>query len=393
MQTTRVYSQLVTAFNTGVRRIVNKGGTWSGKTIAHLQLLYIIAKDRAKEGVNITIVSESMPHLKQGAIKDFEAILKKENDYDDLFINHTDKIYSFGKSEIQFTPADITRATGPRRDIVYFNECNNIPYSIVSEYEQRTKESIFYDFNPVRMFWMEDKVISLPSEEYTLIISNYLDNQFCPSAIKREIERKAAKDPNFKRIHVDVEYGSYEGLIFPTFTLVDTMPETHQQRWGMDFGYSNDPTTLIDLRKQGGELWIDQLIYQTGMVNAEIIQRLKQLGCNSKIIADSAEPKSIEEIRRAGFNIHASVKGADSIRRGIDLLKSYPINITKRSVDLIREFRNYSWDTNRGGELTSKPNDSYNHCIDATRYAGGDLLSNTSVFAPALRSRTEIRRG
>lgn len=334
-------------------------------------LLYIAMK-RGGSGVAISVVSETLPHLRLGAMRDFEKILKGEGLYDESRINRADHLYRFGKSYIEFFSADSGKATGPRRNILYLNECNNIPYTTVEELEQRTDELLFYDFNPTADFWITSKVFTMPANEVTIIKSNYLDNQFLSPAIVREIQYKASVNENYKRIHVDVEFGVSEGLIFTNWRLCDRMPETDKRSMGADFGFTNDPTTLIDIRVQGGELWLNECLYRTGMTNPEIANFIKEeelLG--RSIIGDSSEPKSIEELSRMGIKIRGANKGPDSVRKGIDWMKSFThINITKRSVNLIKEFRNYKWKADRNGALLNEPIDIFNHGIDAVRYGG-----------------------
>lgn len=381
MKTTTSFSKLLKAFNTGTRRIVSMGGTSSGKTYAHLQLLLLIALKRKKQGVSISIVSETLPHLRLGAMRDFENILKLNNLYDKDYINKSEHTYYFGKSYIEFFSADSGKATGPRRNILYLNECNNIGYDIVSELEQRTDEIIFYDFNPTSDFWISEKVFTLTDSEYILIKSNYKDNEQLSDAIKREIELKASRSENYKRIHIDVEFGVSEGLIFKTFGLADAMPEASKRIYGMDFGFTNDPTTLIDIRLNDGKLWVDELLYRTGMTNPEISGFVKTLSIGQKEIrADSSEPKSIEEIYRAGVNIKPAVKGPDSVRHGIELMKQQPIMVTKRSLNYIKELRNYKYKQDKNGVWLNEPIDLYNHCIDPTRYGLESLV--TEVKAP-----------
>lgn len=383
----RVFELNHEAYNRGVRRIVNKGGTSSSKTYSVLQLLLFIARQRSHDGVHISVVSETLPHLKLGAIRDWNAILKSIGYREGWEYTQANYSYKIGKSVVEFFSADIEKATGPRRDILFLNECNNITYNIVSELEQRTKETIFYDFNPVEQFWIEDKVLSLPDSEYTLIKSNYLDNDHLSQAIRHEIELKASRDPNFKRIHIDVEYGVYEGLIFPNWTVVDEMPATDRQRYAMDFGFTNDPTTLIDVRLQDGQWWADELLYRTDMTNQDIIRELKSLQIGNKpVIADSSEPKSIYEIRLGGFAIRPAVKGPDSIRNGIDKIKSLPMNVTKRSLNLIKELRNYRYKQDKSGTTLNEPVDNFNHLIDPWRYAASDLQADLPIGGYRVRN-------
>jgi phage terminase large subunit len=387
MITTGVFAKNIRAFNAGYRRIGNKGGTNSTKTYSILQLLLLIAEKRKENGVLISVMSETLPHLKLGAIRDFNKILKEEGMYDEKNINQTDKVYHFGNSIIEFFSADLAKATGPKRDILFVNECNNIPYSIVGEAEQRTNETIFYDFNPTSQFWFEDKVLCFPEKEVTLIKSNYLDGiNVIPASIAREIQLRAERDPNYKRIHVDVEYGVYEGLIFPDFNLVDEMPEA-KSAYGMDFGFTNDPSTLIDVRLHNGELWADEKLYRTAMTNGDIINFLKDEAIGrGLIIADNAEPKSIHEIKLAGFNIEACDKGKDSVIHGIDKIKSYKLNVTKRSVNLIKELRNYRWKIDKSGISLNVPIDFFNHLIDPLRYVVIKVTTPPSK-APRVLSR------
>lgn len=354
------------------------GGTSSSKTFSELQLLQIIAEKRQKRPVSISVVSESIPHLKLGAIRDFEKILKARNLYDERNINFTDRIYTFGNSFIEFFAADEGKATGPRRDILLLNEVNNIPLNVVKELSRRTNETIFYDFNPTSEFWITDEVLNLPENEVKLIKSNYLDNCFLPDSIKRDIELEASRNPNFKRVHVDVEWGTTDGLIFEHFTLVDSMPDTDKRRIGVDFGFSNDPTAIVDLRQSDGKWWIDEICYRKGMHNSDISAVLQSLNLPSgvKTIADSAEPKSVSELSLMGNKVEGAVKGADSIRSGIATLQSMPIMVTKRSVNLIKELRGYQWDKERDGTTSNAPAKSADHAIDAARYAASDLTLN-----------------
>lgn len=382
MITTNVFSKNLAAYNRGIRRIINHGGQGSSKNYSILQLLLVIAQ---KKKILATVMSETLPHLKKGAILDFNNILKGEKMYDENNINKTDYQYFFGESVIEFISADTPgKVTGPRRDILYANECINMPFNIVDEAARRTADTIFYDYNPNHPFWIQDKVFTLPDSERIIIKSNHLDNDLLPEGERRDIISRAAMDSNFRRVHIDLEFGVSEGLIFPDINLVDNMPMSNRQSFGIDFGYSVDPTTLMQVKIQDGQLWINELLYQNGMTNPEIAQFVKdEMLQREEIIADSSEPKSIEELRRMGLNIKPAAKGADSIRQGIDFIKRYPINITKRSVNTIKEFRNYKWKTDINSDLQNVPVDLYNHCIDGIRYACESLNKKklTSKFA------------
>lgn len=380
MKTTTVFKKTITAFNTGVRRIVNMGGTSSSKSFSGLQLLLLIAQKR--DNASISVVSETLPHLKLGVIRDFENILKADGLYNEENINRTDHTYHFGTSYIEFFAADQGKATGPRRNILYLNECNNISYTIVSELEQRTDQVIFYDFNPTAEFWIIDKVFALPANEYSLIKSNYRDNEYLAESIRKEIELKASISENFKRIHIDVEFGNYEGIIYSDWKMCDEMPSSNKRAYGMDFGFTNDPTVLVDVRYQDGQLWADLLLHKKGLTPEALNSEFKTIGIDGKveIIADNNEPRMIDYLFRKGYNIKPTIKGGDSVHMGIELVKQVPINITKRSVEMIREIRGYKFKQDKNGQFLNEPaSGQSDHALDALRYAAQLLLSHNKI--------------
>lgn len=355
--------------NEGIRYVVNQGGTSSSKSISILQLLYFIARNH--KNLVISVVSETVPHLRKGVMRDFEKMLKQCGAYTDLNHHKTDNIFKFPSGSIIefFSADDYGKVHGPRRDILYINECNNIKWDIYDQLEIRTRLKVFLDFNPVREFWVHEEVTKL--DDAFFIKSTYKDNPYLPDQIKKSIESKQHK-ANWWRVYGLGEVGFIEGLVFPDINLVDEMPEQWKKRgYGLDFGFTNDPTCMTDNALSSGELWIDQLIYETGLTNPDIAEKMNILKVSTtrEIIADSAEPKSIAEIRTHGnWKILGAVKGPDSVKFGLDLMSSYPINITKRSVETITEYRNYTWDTDKDGKLINQPIDDFNHSIDSSRY-------------------------
>ena len=387
MKFTKVYYK--TKEGASQKRItVNQGGTSSSKTWSILQLLYILA-DKSKKGVLISIVSESMPHLKRGCMRDFFTMLKELGLYIRDNHNKTDHSYQIGNSTIEFFSSDNeAKLRGARRDILYINECNNVSYEAYNQLEVRTKKKVFLDFNPVSEFWVHDKV--LPHDDSYFIKSTYLDNDQLDEQIIKSIEKRKYTDPMWWNVYGLGNVGTLEGVIFPAFEVVDSMPE--DVKWtvcGLDFGYSNDPTAFIEVAFKEDQLYFNQVLFETGLTNDDIVAKLQNLGIKrmSEIYADSAEPKSIEEIRRKGYKlIKPTVKGKDSIMNGITLLKQYKLNITKSSVDLIKEFRNYQWFKDKDGKHHNKPVDSWNHGIDAVRYAASMKLTKpTSTWASRMR--------
>jgi len=355
------------AFNEGNRYIVNEGGTRSGKTFATLMLLYNIAASRK---CLISVVSETFPHLRKGAIRDFQEILEKANVWNQDNWHKTESTYSIpGKGAIEFFSVDTPgKVHGPARDHLFINEAQNISYDIARHLFVRTTGNIFIDFNPTHEFWAHTEIKNDSDAKW--FHSTYLDNGFLTAAQIKEIEKNKKNDA-WWRVYGLGLIGQLEGLVFPEIQLVDSMPNV-ERRLGLDFGYTNDPTTLIDVRIHGEGIYLDELIYRTGLTNPEIVGLMKTHGIKpqyDEIIADSAEPKSITEIYQSGFNVKSAAKGADSIRNGIDNIKKYNIFVTKRSVNLIKEFRNYVWVTDKDGKATNKPIDAFNHGIDAVRYS------------------------
>ena len=381
------------------RIIVSQGGTSSGKTWGILLILLIILQKRQYKGVLISVVAETLPHLKKGAMRDFFKILDEEDIYDHSCHNKSDHTYTVGKSVIEFFSADQPhKVRGPRRDILFINECNNLPYETFEQLEIRTTEQVWLDFNPTQSFWVHEEVI--PFMDHTFVKTTYLDNECLHPEIVKSIEKRRGRDANWWRIYGEGELGMIEGLVFPVFHQVQSFPETLDHWYGQDFGYTADPSTLIRIaiEKTSGDdpdkLFWDERFYQHGMTNKDITRRYDALGLqkySSEIFADSAEPKSIDEIHSYGWNIKPVRKGPDSVINGIDVIKRYDLYVTKRSVNMIKELRNYMWIVDKNGQITNKPHDSYNHCIDAGRY-GTTMKVQSPVLTPARFSVPRVGR-
>lgn len=367
MNTTSVFAKNIEAYNNDKRIIVNKGSTRSSKTWSLLQLLYLIAY-KSETPRLISIVSESMPHLKRGCIRDFQNMLTKDRLWDIKDWNATDKIYKIGKSKIEFFSADDPgKVHGPARDILFINECNNIGYETYRQLAIRTTETIFLDYNPVEDFWVDEKVLIRP--ESVLIHSTYLDNEFLTKVQIEEIESNK-HDTNWWNIYGLGITGSREGYCIKNWRQVDEMPSDYKYRWvGLDFGFTNDPTAIVDVRLSEGQLWVDEICYKSGMTNPMIADELRINNLlDLQVTADSAEPKSIAELRALRCKVDPAEKGADSVISGIDILNRYTVNVTKRSLNLIKEYRNYKYKQDKDGNYLNTPIDKHNHGVDATRY-------------------------
>jgi phage terminase large subunit len=359
-----------------------QGGTSAGKTFGILPILI----DRAikQPNVEISVVAESIPHLRRGALKDFLKIMRWTNRYVDTQFNKSLLTYTFKNgSYIEFFSADdSSKLRGARRDVLYINECNNITFESYNELSIRTKREIYLDFNPANEFWVHKELKDEPDTDF--IILTYKDNEALDESIVTQIEKnrdKAATSSywaNWWRVYGLGEVGSLEGVVFNNWKEIDTIPkEAKLIGIGLDFGYTNDPTAAIEIYNYNGTRIINELVYRTGMVNSDIA---KILPSGVIIYADSSEPKSIEEIRRQGKTIKGVTKGADSINYGIDVMQRQDYLVTKQSTNLIKELRSYCWDVDKQGQRMRKPIDHYNHAIDALRYHEMEALGLKSNY-------------
>lgn len=365
--------QKILKLNRFVRGI--QGGTSAGKTYGILPI--IIDKCIKIPRLDCSVVSESIPHLKRGAIKDFKNIMYDTGRWVDSNWNATDFKYTFSNNATMdfFSAADHSKLRGGRRDWAYINEANNISFQAYTEIASRTKEGIFLDWNPTAPFWFHEELLGGPRVDFLTI--NYTDNESCPAAAKSfilEAKEKAETSAfwrNWYNVYGLGQIGTLQGAIFENWAICKEVPaDAELIAYGLDFGFTNDPTALIAVYRYDGELYVDQLIYETRLTNSDIITRLQRMGLarHDVIIADSAEPKSIEDLTRAGYSVEAAQKGGDSIINSIDTLQQFKINVTERSVDVIKELRHYKWLSDRDGKRLNAPIDAYNHAIDALRY-------------------------
>lgn len=367
-------------------RIV-QGGTSSSKTFSIIPLLidYAIAKPKSE----ISIVSESIPHLRRGALKDFIKIMDWTHIFREEQFNRSTLRYDFTNgSYIEFFSADQSdKLRGARRDVLFVNECNNITFESYHQLAIRTRRFIYLDYNPTSEFWVHKELLS--DKDAEMIILTYKDNEALDSELVKEIEkaRDRAKEStywaNWWKVYGLGQIGVIDGVIFSNWQIVKQVPDDAELLgYGLDFGFTNDPSALISVHKFNSELYIKELIYQTRLTNNDIVQRMIELGVDKykDIIADSAEPKSIEDIYRGGFrNIYGAKKGADSIRNSIDKLQRYKINITESSTNLIKEFRGYVWTKDKNGNQTGEPIGINDHGIAALRYFALNKLDQTRI--------------
>ena len=360
-------------------RIV-QGGSSSSKTFTILPIL--IAYCTQNDNKLVSVVAESIPHLRRGAIRDFIKIMGWLNNPMDLF-NKSNLTYTFPNgSQIEFFSADSPdKLRGGRRDVLFVNECNNIDFESYQQLSIRCREFIYLDYNPTAEFWVHTELKG--EEDSDFIILTYKDNEALePSIInefKKAIKKAATSDywQNWVNVYVYGIIGSLEGVIFNNWKTIDKIPQSAELLgYGMDYGFSNDPSTLIACYKHDGKIIWDELMYKKGMSNSDMAKEMKRLkvGSSKTIVGDSAEPKTISELKSYGFNIRGAKKGADSIKHGIALLQDYEMLVTSNSLNLIKELRHYAWNDKKA----NVPIDNYNHLIDGMRYLATEKLSNRS---------------
>jgi phage terminase large subunit len=364
-------------YHANAHTVINQGGTSSGKTFSIIQVLFCIACENA--GLVITVVGQDVPNLKAGALRDALKIY-----YDSAQItacvksyNKSERVFEFSNGTImEFKSYDDAQdAKSGKRDYLFVNEANGIDWQIYTELALRTKNKIYIDYNPNSAFWVHDHVIGKPGTQ--LIISDHRHNPFLDDGMRDKIESLKAVDEEQWKVYARGLTGKITGLVLNNWRLCDAIPTgANLVAIGLDFGFTNDETGCIEVYRQNGELWINELIHETGLTNPDISERLTSIGISKKIaiIADSAEPKSIEELRRLGWRISGVKKGADSIKNSIDILKRYQLNITRNSINLRNELGRYKWRTERSGRTINEPIDRWNHLIDPLRYVALNKL-------------------
>lgn len=355
------------------RKKVIQGGTSAGKTFGILPILI----DRAikEPNLEISIVSESVPHLRRGCLKDFLKIMELTHRFNSEHFNKTHLKYTFNNgSYIEFFSVDDdSKLRGARRNILYINEANNVTYEAYLQLSIRTNKDIYIDYNPTHRFWAHNEI--LKEEDSELIVLTYKDNEALDESIVKQLETNRDKGKtssywsNWWNVYGKGEIGTLEGVIFDEWTEIDKIPdEAKLICYGMDFGFTNDPSSLIGLYKYNDEIIVDEVFYRKGLLNSEISNILKSEGIVGEVFADSSEPKSISELKRYGHNVKGVTKGKDSIMFGINILQQNPLLVTKRSVNLKDELTKYNWKKDKEGNTLNVPIDSHNHAIDAMRY-------------------------
>jgi phage terminase large subunit len=356
----------VAGLNKRIRAI--QGGTSASKTISIL--LYLIAYAQTDKTPTLTsVVAESFPHLRRGAMRDFLLILETQGYFREECWDKTNSVYTFETgSQIEFFSVDQPqKVRGARRDRLFLNECNNISFTAFEELEVRTKEFIFLDWNPTNEFWFYTELQG-KRDDIDHIILTYQDNEALDAAIVAAIEQRRERKA-WWQVYGLGQLGEVDNKIYTGWQIIDDVPhEARLERYGLDFGYTNDPTAIIALYYYNGGYIVDELAFQKGLSNKQIADILTTQPRKALTIADSAEPKSIDEIRSYGVLIQPTVKGKDSVRQGIQVVQDQQISVTKQSTNVIKEYRNYLWLTDRDGRILNEPDHLWSHSMDAIRY-------------------------
>lgn len=381
IRTNVVFRHLV---NSDKKIIVEQGGTRSGKTY---NILLWILLHYCKENTDktITIVRKTFPAVRGTVMRDFFDILKNNGLYfEELHLRSTHEYFVNG-NRIEFISLDQpTKIRGRKRDLLFINEANELTFEDWQQLIFRTTERIIIDFNPSEEFhWIYDRVLT--REDVDFYQTTYKDNPFLNSVVVEEIERLKDIDENYWRVYGLGERGKSRSLVF-NFTTIKDIPQSAKLiAKGLDFGYTNDPTALVETYIDGDNMYVNELLYRTGMTNQDIAKEFQKINIDRRdeVFADSAEPKSIEEIYRMGWNIKPTLKG--SVNIGIDMIRRYKLHITEASINLIKELRNYKYIEDKNGQLTNKPVDAFNHGLDALRYSVVNRLSRPNYGKYAIR--------
>lgn len=350
------------------------GGASASKTISILLILIdkAIVHANNNQSLLISVVSESLPHLKRGALRDFLNIMEGHGYFKEANYNRSDYVYSFSPTvKIEFFGVDTpAKVRGPRRDILFMNEANNC---LLESYEQlalRTRKEIWLDWNPTNEFWFYTDILPNRSEEdLDFITVTYKDNEALGQGEVEELESHR-HNKNWWKVYGLGQLGDVEGRIYKDWAIIDEIPhEARLERYGLDFGYANDPTALVAIYYYNGGYILDELLFRRQMQNRQIADYVNNSATpNALIIADSAEPKSIAEMQEYGLNIIGANKGPGSVNQGIQWVQNQRMSITKHSTNGIKSYRNYMWKTDKEGKVIDKPDHNWSDFMDASRY-------------------------
>lgn len=368
IQTTKIYREIDNAVNNSYSTVSLQGSARSSKT--YNTLIWLICYCLQHPNTRLSIVRATLPAIKGSVFVDFKEILRKFGVYNEKSMNRSELIYKFNNgSWAEFFSTDSEqKLRGRKRDILFVNEANELGFIEWQQLKMRTTRFSIIDYNP--SFSDEHWICNVNNDERTYhVITTYKDNPFLEQTVIDEIESLQQKNESLWRVYGLGQQAIIEGLVFRGFEIVDKIPSIADKRYiGMDFGFTNDPTAICEVAVYGDILYIDEICYRTEMLSTEIIQVLKTEAPRMKVISESADPRLIQEIYRAGIDIHPVKKFAGSIEAGLAKMQEYKIVVTKRSVNVAKELKNYTYRQDKEGKWLNAPIDCYNHAIDAVRY-------------------------
>lgn len=346
------------------------GGTSASKTISIL--IWLIDYCQTRKNKLASVVSESYPHLSGGAIRDFKGIMKDRGYWDDGRWNETKHIYRFETGcELEFTSPDTYgKAHGPRRDVLFINEANNLDYKIADQLIVRTREIVWMDWNPTSEFWFYTEMLPNRPDDIDFITLTYKDNEALDPVTVQEIESHKNRK-GWWTGYGEGKLGEVEGKIYNGWKIIDDVPhEARLERFGLNFGYTGHPAAIVAIYYLNGGYILDELAYSQGLLNRMLADIINSQPRKALTVADSAEPKSIDDLKELQVSIVPAEKGQDSVRHGIEVVQDQQISITRRSVNVIREYRNYLWKYDKNGKMIepNEPEEPFHYSMDAVRY-------------------------
>lgn len=381
-------------FQTTKRIRAVSGGTSASKTISIL--VWLIDYAQSVPNQVITIVAESVPHLKLGAIRDFTNIMLHSGYWDENDWNKSNYTYSFhNQTIIEFISFDkFGKAHGPRRDVLFINEANNIPYNIADQLITRTRKIVWMDWNPSEEFWFYTEMLP-KRQDIDFLTLTYKDNEALDAISIQEIESHR-DNKRWWTVYGEGKLGDNEEKIYKDWAFIDEIPhEARLIRYGLDFGYTNDPTAIIAIYEYNGGFIFDEVCYQKGLSNKSIYDIMQNIP-KALVIADSAEPKSIDELKGYGLNVIGAVKGAGSVYQGIQFVQDKRCSVTNRSINTIKAYRNYFFKKDRDGRILNEPDDSvheWSNAMDAIRYGfSGYIEKRDDSFRRMMNQMKKHRR-
>ena len=385
-ETVECNTQFYQTINSDKRIIVHQGGSRSGKTYAICQYLIYLLTTRKKKLI-ITIARKTLPALKGSVFRDFMEIAEKVGISYFAEINKADLTFKYKNHLVEFISLDNEmKVRGRKRTHCFLNEANEFYLEDFNQLSLRTTERMILDFNPSDVLhWIYSDICT--RDDCDTFITTFEDNAFLDPEIKKEILRMKEKDADRWRVYGLGERATFkEGQIFDNWQWIDYkefLDKEHcEVAYGLDFGFSNDPTTIVEVRRKNDRLFVHELLFRKGLTNQDIFDEIKKLGLQEEIIiCDSAEPKSIEELRRLGAYCKPSQKGKGSVLNGIQVIKEYDVFASKQSKNLLQEYQYYIWDSNRDGKSINKiKQNGQDHLMDALRYAVTTGLSRARDF-------------